>query len=225
MKLSKILPFVCAVSLSYCTATLADSTDLLAVNPPASDSKNHVITPEELFRPLQVDHPWSVMVYGGITANEDLGPVITLNFTASGESIYSVELAYVFYRNLFSEFQIAGNGAVRLAEDQNPVPEVDLYVMYRIIKFPWDNYITTTVAAGEGISYAFSAPYSEEKNNTHTEDFLDFLTFELTLGLPKYPDWQLVARIHHRSGMYGTFCPRSYNAGSNALGLGIRYSF
>ena len=202
----------------------ADTINNPNANPPVSDT-SHIITLKELFRPQHVEHPWSVMLYGGITVNENLIDVVVFNVTSSGETIYSAELAYVFYRNMFSEFQIAANGAMRFAAGENPVPEVDLYLMYRITKFPWNNYITTTIAAGEGISYAFSTPYSEENNNSQTEQFLNFLTFEFTAGLPKYPDWQLVYRIHHRSGAYGTFTPHSSNAGSNSMGLGIRYSF
>jgi hypothetical protein len=212
----KILAVFFIASLIHCIGVFA--ADI-------SDSKNHVITPEELFWPQQVEHPWSVLLYGGITVKEELGDIIGFRATSSGESIYSAELAYVFYRNMFSEFQIAGNGAMRFAAGQNPVPEVDVYFMYRLLKFPWNNYINTTFAFGEGLSYAFAVPYAEKEVDAHSQNFLDFLTFELTFGLPKYPDWQLVARIHHRSGMYGTFAPRSDHAGSNSMGFGIRYSF
>lgn len=209
----------------YGINSFADTINNPNANPPASDTENHIITPEELLSPQHVEHPWSVMLYGGITANEDLNQVIVFNATSSGESIYSAELAYVFYRNMFSELQIATNGAVRLTDEQSPVTEIDLYLMYRLTAFPWNNYITTTVAVGEGISYASSVPYSEQINDPESHKFLDFMTFEFTAGLPKYPDWQLVYRIHHRSGAYGTFCPFSDGAGSNAMGIGIRYSF
>jgi hypothetical protein len=219
IKITLVFCFMFAI-LCSCQTVLAEPT-----NPPPSDSKNHVITPEELFRPQYVDRPWSVLLYAGITAYENIGEVITFHITPTGESIYSAELAYIFYRNLFSEFQVAVNGAMRFASGENPVPEFDVYIMYRLIKFPWSKYIDTTMAVGEGLSYAASIPYSEQKKDVNSEELLDFLTFELTLGLPSHPEWQLVGRIHHRSGMYGIFAPRSYHAGSNAAGLGIRYFF
>jgi hypothetical protein len=45
---------------------------------------------------------------------------------------------------------------------------------------------------------------------------------EATFALPKYPQWQLAYRIHHRSGIYGVF---DTDSGSNTIGLGLRYFF
>jgi len=49
------------------------------------------------------------------------------------------------------------------------------------------------------------------------------LLLELTLSLPNTPRWNLIARLHHRSGVGGIF--NGVNGGSNALGLGIKYKF
>lgn len=190
----------------------------------ASDP-NHIITPGELFRPQHVDRPWSILLYGGITMNEDLSQIVVFNASSSGEQIYSLEGAYIFYRNLFCELQVAGNFAMRFDSHQSPVEEGDVYAMLRLISFPWNKYVYTTIAAGEGVSLTSDEPYSEKLNTKGSPNFLDFLTFELTFSLPSHPEWQLVGRIHHRSGMYGTFCSRDFNAGSNALGIGVRYFF
>jgi len=45
--------------------------------------------------------------------------------------------------------------------------------------------------------------------------------FEVTLGLPKYPRWDFVYRIHHRSSIRGLI-----GAGaSNFVTAGFKYAF
>ncbi len=68
--------------------------------------------------------------------------------------------------------------------------------------FPWNRYVRTTVAASTGFNFASSVPELErERDKTHRgSKLLHFFSPEITLGLPAYPEWELVGRIHHRSG-------------------------
>jgi hypothetical protein len=50
---------------------------------------------------------------------------------------------------------------------------------------------------------------------------LNYLLFELALGLPKYPRWDLVVRVHHRSSIFGLYGA----GGSNYLTGGVKFSF
>jgi hypothetical protein len=43
---------------------------------------------------------------------------------------------------------------------------------------------------------------------------------EAAVGLPS-SSWSLVARVHHRSGIFGLFS----HSGSNVLAVGLRYRF
>lgn len=99
----------------------------------------------------------------------------------------------------------------------------------RWLKFPWDKYIDTSFAVGEGVSYATSVPAVERDLHgevvgldTKTSEWLNYLMFEATFGLPSYPSWDLIFRIHHRSGVFGLY--NGVDGGSNTIAVGLRYN-
>ncbi len=148
------------------------------------------------------------------------------------EHIQSVELAYTLNKNnvirrFFSPIvgvvQIALDTTVRTGSNEPTIYELDPYIGFRWANFPWNNYLTMSFEAGEGISYATSVPAIESHDNDNTKRLLNFMMLEATFAAPKYPRLQLVVRIHHRSGAYGLY--HAGNTGSNDIGLGIRYLF
>lgn len=80
------------------------------------------------------------------------------------------------------------------------------------------------LAAGAGLSYAFSDPPLEVghdgQHGTGTYRLQFYLAFEAELAHAEASGLSLVARIHHRSGAYGVLSPQ--RSGSNFLGLGLR---
>lgn len=186
--------------------------------------------------------PWSVLLYGGATVNEDLKRIIVGDMSDADERIFSTEIAIsiaknnpiqYFLRYLTDTIQLANNVAYRDALGKSkPIFEDDIYFDFRWTKvpftlndFPWHKYISTTFAAGEGISYASEVPFSErDPTPENSTKLLNYLMFEITFAAPKNPNLQLVTRIHHRSSAFGLYYHDHY-AGSNTLGLGIRYCF
>lgn len=227
MIFNKIRIFLLAVICSgFCGIILAKSDD--------NDSNKSIqdLPPQVL---MMEERPWSALIYAGSTDARELGQLIKGEYVGAGETLYSAELAYTLSQNnpitkflspLVSAIQVAGNYAYRVEHGGNPdVNEGDLYLMFRWAHFPWDNYLATTLAAGEGISYTSRIPPLEINgvSSDESERLLNFLVFEVTFALPSHPEWQLVGRIHHRSGAFGVFS--NGNAGSNNVGLGIRYYF
>ena len=92
----------------------------------------------------------------------------------------------------------------------------------RWITFPWDRYLDTSVAFGGGLSMASEVPVLEKRDpeNREAAALLHYLLIEAAVGLPN-SNWSLVARVHHRSGIFGLFS----HSGSNVLALGLRYRF
>jgi hypothetical protein len=79
-----------------------------------------------------------------------------------------------------------------------------------------------------GPSYATDPPYTSigYKHRTYKaarDTFLNFVSFELAVGLPKTKNWDMVFRMYHRSGMFGVYS----NSDDDGLmfGLGARYRF
>jgi hypothetical protein len=83
------------------------------------------------------------------------------------------------------------------------------------------------LAAGGGLSYAFSNPDLEKgrsgQTGVDTHRLLFYLALETELAHGAVPGWSLVGRIHHRSGAYGVLAEKG--SGSNYVGLGLRRSF
>ncbi|OEU44276.1 MAG: hypothetical protein BBJ60_05980 [Desulfobacterales bacterium S7086C20] len=69
--------------------------------------------------------------------------------------------------------------------------------------FPWDRYMDTSFAIGSGLSYYSDVSQLELEEDEDAHRLLGYLTCELTLCLPQYPRWNLMFRIHHRSGAGG----------------------
>jgi hypothetical protein len=79
-----------------------------------------------------------------------------------------------------------------------------------------------------GPSYATDPPYVSigYKHRTYPaarDAFLNFVSFELAVGLPGSENWDGVFRMYHRSGMFGVYS----NSDDDGLmfGLGVRYRF
>lgn len=178
-------------------------------------------------------YSWSIMYYYGATVENSLLQTLTLHdLKRWPEHIQSLELAYTlneqnFLRRFLSPLvgivQIAGNGTLRQGKNEPSIYEFDPYLIFRWSALPWNHYVNTSFALGEGVSYDSSVPAIEKRDNVRTKRLLNYLMLEATLAHPAYPQLQLVARIHHRSGAFGLY--GAGNTGSNDLGLGIRYLF
>lgn len=89
---------------------------------------------------------------------------------------------------------------------------------------PWSASLPTSLAIGEGLSWASEVPPLESASHTNTgsRQLLNHLVLEATVGPPR-ADWQLILRIHHRSGVFGLF--DGVIGGSNVIALGVRWFF
>lgn len=177
-------------------------------------------------------YPYAIMYYYGITASDPVIRIFEGQFHRWPEHIQTVEFTYTlneenFLRRLVSPLvgvvQIAGNATVRNGRNEHTIYEFNPYIIFRWANLPWNNYVNTSLAFAEGISYDTSIPSLESKSSQDTKRFLNYMMFEASFAHLDYPRLQFVARIHHRSGAYGLY--RAGNTGSNDLSFGIRYLF
>jgi hypothetical protein len=166
---------------------------------------------------------WALTLYSGRLTDAGIGGTATFDFKF--ENAYFIDLAlsrrlYTF-RDYF-DIEIEGQIAKQFGDQDNW--EFNLVSYIRWLAFPWDAYLDTSFAAGAGVSYATSVPKTEAENHDDVAgQFLGALMFELAFSPPRVPQWGMVIRLHHRSGAGGTFS--GVSSASNALGIGIRYSF
>ncbi len=169
------------------------------------------------------DFKWGVSVYGGLLFQDRLDE-ITKGKPRIREHSYilvtALEREIWRFRNLFG-FELEGQ-VVRHFDEMNHW-EFNGLLIGRWRWFPWDRYLDTSFAMGDGISYATGVPKVEKREDPNAGRYLNYLMFELTFGLPQYPKWDMLFRIHHRSSIRGTIGAR--DAGSNFFCTGIRYNF
>ncbi|ALP51943.1 hypothetical protein Tel_01650 [Candidatus Tenderia electrophaga] len=103
--------------------------------------------------------------------------------------------------------------------------ELNALVIYRWQRFPWHRVLRTTLALGDGLSYASEVPPLEAASHTNegATRLLNYILVEMTAAPPQVTDWSLVVRVHHRSGVYGLF--DDVEGGSNVIGVGIKFHF
>jgi hypothetical protein len=178
----------------------------------------------------------SLLFYVGQTSQQQFGQLLQFKFNSAGETIYTTELAYILNRNniirrvfhpIFDVMQIAANAGLRVDTwHHDNVEEGDLYLIGRRTEWPWNHYLNTSLAIGDGISYVSHVPYVDKltaDTDAHFQRLLNYLMIETTFALPSKPEWQLALRLHHRCTMYGVY--GHGNAGSTSVGAGIRYYF
>ncbi|MHB1221151.1 MAG: hypothetical protein ACYC0J_04075 [Gammaproteobacteria bacterium] len=178
-------------------------------------------------------YPWAVTYYYGYTVNNPLVRVFLLySLDRWPESIQSLELTHTlnennvvrrFFSPVVGVVQINANATLRNGKGESRIYEFDPYISWRWANLPWNQYVNTSFAIGEGISYVSSVPAIERIGNNNMRHLLNYLMFEATFAPPSYPRLQFVARIHHRSGAFGLY--QADNSGSNDIGFGIKYLF
>lgn len=165
---------------------------------------------------------WAVTLYGGPLTKDSTGAVFRFEAEYEDSYIGVGALSWKFAeltRHVW--FEVEGQVGKHFGEQDHW--ELNALVIARWVTFPWNAYLVTSVAVGEGISYATELPKLEIKSGAPegNSQWLNYLLFEFTFALPTHPELALVARVHHRSGFYRALAPNSINA----VGLGIKYRF
>lgn len=162
-------------------------------------------------------------LYTGRMTDSDFGDTLTGQSDFVDAYVVVGALAWTFarfYGDALS-FEIEGQVGKWFGDQHNW--EFNLPAAIRWSRFPWDNYVATSLAYGVGPSYAASEPEEEIELNNSTKKFMVYWFGELTLGPPK-SSWAASLRIHHRSGAFGLVEERG-RGGSNTLAVGVKYRF
>ena len=165
---------------------------------------------------------WSLTLYHGTLAQKRLVDIFANRHTLESSYLMAAALGRDFAGDpdgLTWEWE----GQVGKHYGKQHHWEFNALVAARWNRFPWDRYVDTSFAFGEGLSYAARTPRVERRDLDSTSQFLNYLLFEVTFGLPQVPRWHLVGRIHHRSGVFGLF--NGVHGGSDFTAVGVKYLF
>jgi len=169
------------------------------------------------------DYPWAVSLYGGITASNDdtLSDIFTFDASYSDDdSLVVAALSREVYRyEQYLSLEVEGQVGRHFGDDD--FWEFAGLGMVRWLPFPWDDYVETSLGIGAGLSYYTKISDMEKERDDDAQRLLGYLAFELTFGLPQYPRWDLMFRLHHRSGLQEVIG----DSESNFMCVGLRYAF
>jgi len=164
---------------------------------------------------------WAVTVLGGQYSGSQLLKLGggTLDFKDSYTAGLSLSYQFVDW-GPHMRWELEGQALKHVGEQEHV--ELASSINVRWITFPWNRYLDTSVAIGGGLSVTSEVPVLEKRDpdNSQAATLLHYLLIEAAVGLPS-SNWSLVARVHHRSGIFGLFS----HSGSNVLALGLRYRF
>lgn len=169
-----------------------------------------------------LDYQWAFSLYGGLHASNTLNDMISFDADYSdGNNVLVAALAREVYRyEQYLRLEIEGQVGRIFGEDGSAWEYVGLGLV-RWQMFPWDDVLDTSIAIGAGFSYYSNISQVEKNRNEEAQRLLGYLAFELTFGVPRFSRWDLLMRIHHRSGMGGVIGEGS----SNYACIGVKYAF
>lgn len=183
--------------------------------------------------------PDAIAGYVGGGTEYKLKQALLFKYESSHETMYALELDWHLepespFNRIFAWAGATLEPVALVAYRDDRQQKIDIYeaaffANLRWSNFPWNERLTTTIAIGWGVSYTsdITANEVEDEENTDPDEgpqrWLNYLSVEYGFALPKYPQWQLFYRLHHRSGAFGLFAAN--DVGSNVMGLGLRYQF
>jgi len=203
------------LGIALVLASVLIGTVLVSLPATAQEKAAEETTPE-----TRSANPWYMTMVGGVYSGSQLLEIpASLKLKDSytfGVSVSKQFAEWTRYMRVEGELQV-----LKHIGDQDNW-EFTGSVNLRWVVFPWNRYVETSVALGEGLSWATEIPALEKADPTNSSNsqLLNYVLLEVTFAIPESP-WSLVTRIHHRSGAWGLFG----HSGSNILEAGIRYRF
>ena len=99
--------------------------------------------------------------------------------------------------------------------------EAWLVLYFRWTRFPWNEYLRTSIAITAGPSFAVNLPSTAH----HDANILNYFSPEITLALPQCPQYELMVQLHHRSNIADIGKVGTPDPGWQFLTVGLRYYF
>ncbi|WP_322113378.1 hypothetical protein [Leptospira levettii] len=177
---------------------------------------------------------WNVVLYGGIFTTTDLIPIVFRQKTDYKESyIGTIGVSRPLdYRIRWFDFLWEINITKHFSGMNHW--ETNTFYIVKINRI-YDSPISLSL--GEGLSLASENPKLEnkakgyywesglQKDAIESRALLNYMMVEISTYLPIERKTELFLRIHHRSGVFGLYCPPDPNCGSNFVSYGLRTTF
>lgn len=165
------------------------------------------------------ESPWSATLYAGPSSTKFVTQILSGDFEVNGGMV-----GLAIDRGLFKL-----GGGVSIGAELQLTQFFGDYVYntggfgvgVRFDEFPWSDSLRTTFAVYTGPSYAPNARIIKDPVPHQDPKFLNFVSMELGFGVAR--KWDLVTRVYHRSGAWGTYS-NTADVGT-MIGIGLRRRF
>lgn len=175
------------------------------------------------------DRAWDVSFYHGVFTNTTLGE--TLVFARTDYRPAYLTALTVARPTRYDLLDIPLEAEAQLVRHSGAQKHLEFNgVLVARYEFPRAG---ASLAFGEGLSFATRRPDVETvrpsasnpfQDSQATRNLLNYLMFEAEFRAPiDAENSRVFMRIHHRSGIWGVFCPRT--CGSNFVTYGVRFTF
>lgn len=164
---------------------------------------------------------WSVTAYGGVLNSVNVQESLLLTTDLENSYIVGIGATQALLKRRTFNIELDAQLLKHFGDQSHG--ELTTAVSFRWKDFFWDRWIDTSLAIGQGLSFATATPAIETERNGKSSQLLNYLMFEFAFALPRQPDWELALRMGHRSGVYGLF--NGVSAGSNLYSAGLRRRF
>jgi hypothetical protein len=168
---------------------------------------------------------WAVTGFAGVLSVEESSDIwLHGNFELADDTLFGAGLSKrLFSVGRYLDFELELQ-SVKHFGDQNNF-EFNLPFIARWNACPWDGFIDTSLAFGDGLSIATETPDLEKARygGDKAGSALNFVMLELTLALPEHPNVQFVNRFQHRSGAFGLI--NDAGDASTAFAWGVKFQF
>lgn len=168
---------------------------------------------------------WFVSAYAGKYSDNELWRIVLTGSTEFKDSYVYVLSAGKQFGHFSRRIDMEWEGQIARHAGKQDHYEANAALTLRWQPFPWDHYVDTSLAFGNGLSYASEKSFLEEEDSDddETSNLLYYILVEAAFAKPGERHWELFLRTHHRSSVYRLI--NGVDAGSNFVGLGIRYRF
>ncbi len=172
----------------------------------------------------EAQEKWFISVYGGQVSDTAFNEIIRFHTKFEDYYLAALTLGREFW-SYKDKLALELEGQFVQHFEGKAHQEFNAALNLRWLPFPWDDYIDTSVAMGNGISYATRDPEFEIEtaDDNLTSQVLYYMMLEVAFSLGKQSDWTVFTRIHHRSSVFGLI--EGTFAASNYVCAGLRYRF
>jgi hypothetical protein len=183
-------------------------------------------------------HPWrgpcadncGTAIYGGWYVDNSMGQVLVTSpetpFTWDYEDDYLIATT-VSRRiaTLWSRVDVEPEAGIGQRWGKQDATEIWGAFFFRYRGFPWDRYVVTTAAISTGFNWASDITDKEvdRAKDGKGSQLMHFFSPEITFAAPRYPQYELLFRFHHRSGIFGLVSDAWGGAQYGTVGLRWRF--